>query len=89
MSKTFIAATIQKSSGLTGVASERAAAAVVDALVKELKKTGKFTLPSFGTFIVRKTKARTAVNPMTRVPVKVKAAKTVKFKVSPTLRKLV
>ena len=33
------------------------------AIVKELKKTGRFTLPSFGTFLVRKTQARKGLNP--------------------------
>ena len=59
------------------------------AIVKELKQAGKFTLPGFGTFSVRKTKARKALNPRTGEPVKVKAGKTVRFKASPTLKKAV
>jgi DNA-binding protein HU-beta len=46
-------------------------------------------LPSFGTFIVRKTKARKGLNPRTGEPIKVKAGKTVRFKASPTLKKTV
>lgn len=53
------------------------------------KKEGSFTLPSFGTFTVRKTKARKALNPRTGEPVKVKAGKTVRFKASPSLKKMV
>jgi DNA-binding protein HU-beta len=41
----------------------------------------------FGTFTVRKTKARKALNPRTGEPVKVKAGKTVRFKASPSLKK--
>jgi len=52
-----------------------------------MKRTGKFTLPSFGTFTVRRTKARKALNPKTGEPVKVKAGKTVRFKASPVLKK--
>ena len=89
MSKAFIAATIQHSAGLTGVAANRAATDLIAAIVKEMKKTGRFTLPSFGTFTVRKTKARKALNPRTGAPVKVKAGKTVRFKASPTLKKKV
>ncbi|MDE8346474.1 MAG: HU family DNA-binding protein [Acidocella sp.] len=89
MSKAFIANVIQSSSSITGVSANRAAADVIDAIVAELKKNGKFTLPTFGTFTVRKTKARKGVNPRTGAPVKVKAGKTVRFKASPTIRKLV
>jgi DNA-binding protein HU-beta len=89
MSKAFIAAIIQESTEITGVAANRTADAIVDAIVKEMKKTGGFTLPSFGTFTVKKTKARKGVNPRTGEPIKVKAGKTVRFKASPSLKKLV
>ncbi len=86
MSKAFIAQVIQESADLTGVAANRAAAEVIGAIVRELKKNGRFTLPSFGTFVVRKTKARKGMNPRTGEPVKVRAGKTVRFKASPTLK---
>jgi DNA-binding protein HU-beta len=53
MSKAFIAEVIQNSAEITGVAANRAAAELIEAIVKEMKKNGKFTLPSFGTFTVR------------------------------------
>ena len=86
MSKAFIAAVIQNSAEITGVAANRVAADLIDAIVKEMKKSGGFTLPSFGTFTVKKTKARKGVNPRTGEPVKIKAGKTVRFKASPTLK---
>jgi DNA-binding protein HU-beta len=89
MSKAFISKVIQESAELTGAASNRAATDLMAAIVKELKKTGRFTLPSFGTFIVRKTKARKGLNPRTGEAIKVKAGKTVRFKASPTLKKAV
>ena len=89
MSKAFIAKVIQQSAELTGAAANRAATDMMAAIVKELKKTGRFTLPSFGTFIVRKTKARKGLNPRTGEAIKVKAGKTVRFKASPTLKKAV
>ncbi len=89
MSKAFIAEVIQSSAEITGVAANRAAADVIEAIVREMKKNGKFTLPSFGTFTVKKTKARKGVNPRTGEPIKVKAGKTVRFKASPTLKTLV
>jgi DNA-binding protein HU-beta len=89
MSKAFIAQILQDSASLTGVAANRAAGDLMDALIKELKREGKFTLPSFGTFTVRKTKARKGLNPRTGEAIKVKAGKTVRFKASPTLKKAV
>jgi DNA-binding protein HU-beta len=59
------------------------------AIVWELKKEGGFTLPSFGTFRVVKTKARPGLNPRTGEKVKIKAGKTIRFKASPTLKKAV
>ena len=89
MSKAFIAATLQDSLDCTGVAAYQAAADLIEAIVREMKKQGGFTLPSFGTFTVRKTKARKALNPRTGEPVKVKAGKAVRFKASPNLKKAV
>ena len=89
MSKSFIASVIQDTTECTGVAANKAAGTLIDAIVKQMKKDGGFTLPSFGTFTVRKTKARKAMNPRTGEPVKVKAGKTVRFKASPNLKKAV
>ena len=89
MSKAFIAATLQESLDCTGVAANQAAADLTKAIVREMKKEGGFTLPSFGTFTVVKTKARKALNPRTLEPVKVKAGRTVRFKASPKLKKAV
>jgi DNA-binding protein HU-beta len=89
MSKAFLAQVIQESLETTGVAANKAATDLIDAIVKEMKKEGGFTLPSFGTFTVKKTKARKALNPRTGEPVKVKAGKTVRFKASPSLKKAV
>jgi DNA-binding protein HU-beta len=89
MSKAFLAQVLQDSASLTGTAATRAAGDLMDAIVKQLKKDGKFTLPSFGTFTVRKTKARKGLNPRTGEAIKVKAGKTVRFKASPTLKSAV
>ena len=89
MSKAFIASVLQDSAELTGTAANRAAGDLLDAIVKELKKSAGFTLPSFGTFRVVNPKARKGLNPRTGEPVKIKAGKTVRFKASPTLKKAV
>jgi len=89
MSKAFIASVLQDSAELTGGLATRVAGDVMDAIVRELKKEGRFTLPSFGTFSVRKTKARKGLNPRTGAAIKIKAGKTVRFKASPTLKQRV
>ena len=89
MSKAFIADVLQESLSCTGVAANHAAEQLITAIVRDLKKEGGFTLPSFGTFRVTKTKARKALNPRTGEPIKVKAGKTVRFKASPVLKKAV
>ncbi len=89
MSKAFIASVLQDSLDITGVAANHAAEQLIAAIVRDLKKEGGFTLPSFGTFRVTKTKARKGLNPRTGEPVKVKAGKTVRFKASPNLKKAV
>src|ERR1700761_1354599 len=89
MSKAFIAQVLQESADLTGTAANRAAGDLMDAIIKQMRRAGKFTLPSFGTFTVRKTKARKGLNPRPGESIKVKAGKTVRFKASPTLKKAV
>ena len=89
MSKAFIAQVLQESADLTGTAANRAAGDLMEAIVRQMRRAGKFTLPSFGTFTVRKTKARKGLNPRTGESVRVKAGKTVRFKASPSLKKAV
>jgi DNA-binding protein HU-beta len=86
VSKAFIADALRQSADLSHVAATQAARDVMPAIVQELKKAGRFTLPGFGTFTVRKTKAQMALNPRTGEKIKVKAGKTVKLKASPTLK---
>lgn len=89
MSKAFIAAVLQDSLDCTGVAAAKGAEALLGAIVAELQNEGSFTLPSFGTFTVRETNARQALNPRTGEPVSVEAGRTVRFKASPLLKKAV
>ena len=70
MSKAFIAEVIQNSTEITGVAANRVAADVIEAIVMTMKKEAKFTLPSFGTFTVKKTKARKGKNSRTGEAIK-------------------
>jgi len=57
------------------------------AIGKAIKKDKRFSYPGFGTFTVRKRKARTGRNPQTGEVIKINASKTVGFKPSPKLKK--
>lgn len=54
--------------------------AVFTAVGNAIKKDGTFAYPGFGTFKVRKRKAREGRNPQTGETIKIKASKTVGFK---------
>ena len=60
--------------------------AFTDVVAKELKKGEKVTLIGFGTFEVGKRAARTGRNPQTGATIKIKAAKTPKFKAGKALK---
>jgi DNA-binding protein HU-beta len=70
--------------------SKKDAAAAVDSMTKvmtkTLKKGEKVTLVGFGTWDVRKRKARKGVNPRTGAPIKIKATKVVTFKPGASLK---
>ena len=86
MSKRFLTDVIQQSTDLTGVASGRLAADIIAAIKAEIIETGRFSLPDFGSFTVRETPKRSALNPRTGEKVAVKAGATVKFRASPSLK---
>ncbi len=60
-----------------------------DEMAKAIKKDKRFSYPGFGTFNVKKRKARKGRNPQTGEAIKIKASKTVGFKPAPKLKKLV
>ncbi len=62
-------------------AAERAFDAVVDAVRNGVQKDGKVQIIGFGTFSVRERAARNGRNPQTGQAMKIKAYKTVGFKV--------
>ena len=71
--------------------SKKAAGEVCDALwdevKKAIKKDRKFGYPGFGTFTVRKRKARTGRNPQTGETIQIKARKVPAFSAGSELKK--
>jgi DNA-binding protein HU-beta len=86
MSKQFITDVIQRTVEISGVASAHLATEIIEAIKTEIVTTGGFTLPGFGSFAVRETPKRSALNPKTGEKVAVKAGATVRFKASPVLK---
>ncbi|MEZ5345062.1 MAG: HU family DNA-binding protein [Pyrinomonadaceae bacterium] len=54
--------------------------------MKEVKKSGEFTIPGFGKLVKTKRKARTGRNPATGQPIKIPAKTTVKFRVGKAMK---
>jgi nucleoid DNA-binding protein len=81
MNKADLVSAVQKSLGKDASRAEadRSVQAVIDSIKAGLKKDHSVQLVGFGTFKVVARKARTGVNPSTRLPMKIKASKTVRF----------
>ncbi len=89
MSKKVIAEAIKSMTEVNRDLANETAGLVLKTIQTHLKKNGSFVIPGFGTFYVRKTKARKGVHPQTLAPLKIKAGKTVRFRASDALRKAV
>ncbi|MGE5553003.1 MAG: HU family DNA-binding protein [Betaproteobacteria bacterium] len=86
MNKTELIAAVAAKAGLSKKVAGEAVDAVVSAVSDALKKGDKVTLIGFGTFEVRTRKARKGVNPATRTPIKIPAAKVPAFKAGKALK---
>lgn len=57
-----------------------------ETIAKTIKKEGRFSVANFGTFVLRKRKARKGRNPQTGEALRIKASKTIGFKVATGLK---
>ncbi len=89
MNKAELTDAISKSTDLPKVASARALDAALEAITKAMKKGDTVTLIGFGTFSVRKRKARKGRNPRTGEVIKIKASKVPGFKAGKALKDVV
>lgn len=60
--------------------------AVFEEIAKTVRKTGRFTYPGFGTFTLKKRKARVGRNPQTGEEIRISPSKTVVFKPAPDFK---
>src|ERR687884_1198958 len=86
MWKRFLTDVIAQAADMPATAAGRLAGEIPAAIRAEIVETGRFSLPDFGSFTVRETPRRTALNPRTGEKVDVKAGATVRFKASPALK---
>lgn len=89
MNKAEVIDAIAKEAGLTKKDSEAALKAFINTVSASLKKGEPVQLIGFGTFDVGARAARTGRNPLTGETIKIKAAKTPKFKAGKALKDLV
>ncbi len=86
MNKTELIAAVAKATEMKKVDADKAVNAVLTTIQKTLKTGAKGQLIGFGTFEAKKRPARTARNPRTGEPIKVKASKAPTFKASKTFK---
>ena len=91
MTKSELVNAVLKTKGLPEL-SKKSTTEIVDAvfdqLAKAIKKDKRFVYPGFGTFTVKRRKARKGRNPKTGESIKIAPTKTVTFKPSPQLKKV-
>ena len=80
---------IQAGTGCTGKAAKETLDALIGTITSSLKKNKKVQLVGFGTFTVAKRAAHTGRNPRTGEAIRIKAAKSVRFKPGQTLKRSV
>ena len=86
MNKAELATEVSSQTGLTKRVAGEAVGAVVSAIGDCLARGEKVTLVGFGTFEVRKRRARTGVNPQTRERLDIPAKNVVRFKAGKGLK---
>jgi DNA-binding protein HU-beta len=82
---------IDKVQAVHGDLSKRQVALVVDAvfehLAKGIRRDKRFSMPGFGTFVVKRRAGRVGRNPKTGAEIQIAPSKTVGFKPAPELKK--
>lgn len=82
---------IEKVQAARPALSKRQVSEVVDAvfehLARGIRKDKRFSMPGFGTFVVKRRAARVGRNPQTGAAIEIAPTKTVGFKPAPELKK--
>ena len=89
MNKTELIAEVAKKSNLSKAQAQKTIDATLEAIKGTLKKGKKVSLIGFGSFLVRKRKARLGRNPKTGETIKIKASKVPAFSAGAGFKKAV
>ena len=89
MNKSELIDIMAEENGMTKAAAKRALDILLDSMSKTLKKGDTVQLVGFGTFGVRKRKARVGINPRTGQKINIKATRVPFFKAGSELKKSV
>ena len=89
MNKAELVEAVAKTLDESKAGAERCVNAVLEGIRKGTKKDKGCTIIGFGTFTVKKRKARTGRNPQTGEAIKIKASTTVGFKPSKKFKEFV
>ncbi len=89
MNKQDLVEAVAKELDTSKAQGERAVSAVLSGISKGVKKDKSVQLIGFGTFLVKKRKARKGRNPQTGETINIKASKTVGFKVGQKFKKMI
>ena len=87
MNKAQLIDAIAKDTSLTKAESKRALESTLDNIHKQLKKGNEVRLVGFGTFGIKRRKARRGINPRTQEPIKIKARNVPHFSAGSELKK--
>ena len=86
MTKAELIVSVGREAKISKASAEKAVNAFTNAVTKALKKGDKLTLTGFGTFSVKKRRARTGRNPKTGREIKIPANRVAKFKAGNLLK---
>ncbi len=89
MNKADLIEMVSSEIGESKAGAERAVNAVLSSIQKGVKKDKTCQIIGFGTFNIKKRKARTGRNPQTGEEIKIKASKSVGFKPSQKFKDMV
>ena len=89
MNKNDLIVAVSESCELSKKVAETTVNAVVEEIIKALKKGEEVKLSGFGSFLVKERKARIGTVPGTETKIQIPATKTVSYKVSKSLKELV
>jgi DNA-binding protein HU-beta len=87
MTKGELVDAVSKATKLNKRAANEAVDATFENISRAIRKSKRFQVPGFGTFMVRSRKAHKGKNPQTGATITIKASRTVGFKPAPDLKK--